>query len=133
MAKFRRGVNCVTPELYAELKAKLTCPSDDNKVKREYKISDTTCRNIRNTANYEEYRARLKKNHQPSSMKALDELVKNAKYDRREPNKPNVAIVEVEHESADPLARAVGVFLLACMCLIIVGITVGVLKWAFGS
>lgn len=127
MAKFRRGVNCVTPELYAELKSKLNCPADDNKVMREYKISASTCRSIRNTNSYDEYRDRVA--NKRKAMRNLESIVENATYDRE----PKVTITtEVERPETSLGARIVGLFLLACLLLIAGSLTYAALKWAFG-
>ena len=127
MAKFRRGVNCVTPELYAELKSKLNRPADDNKVMREYKISASTCRSIRNTNSYDEYRDRVA--NKRKAMRDLESIVENATYDRE----PKVTITtEVERPETSLGARIVGLFLLTCLLLIAGGLTYAVLKWAFG-
>lgn len=128
MAKFRRGVNCVTPELYAELKSKLNRPADDNKVMREYKISASTCRSIRNTNSYEEYRGRVADKRK--ATRDLESVVENAIYDRE----PNTTVVIESHKDEEPSigARIVGLFLLACLLLIAGGLTYAVLKWAFG-
>ena len=128
MAKVRRGVNCVTPELYAELKPKLTCPADHKKVMREYKIGDSTCRSIRNTNSYEEYRARVADKRK--AARQLESIIENTTYDR----KPKVTIIaEAEHEEKTSIGvRLVGLFLLACTLLIAAGLTFATLKWAFG-
>ena len=128
MAKFRRGVNCVTPEIYAELKSKLNRPADDEKVMREYKLGASTCRTIRNTKSYEEYRARVADKRK--ATRQLESIVENATYDRE----PKVTIIaEAEHEEKPSIgARIVGLFLLACMLLIATGLTYATLKWAFG-
>ena len=128
MAKFRRRVNCVTPELYAELKSKLKRPVDDKKVMRKYKIGNSTCRSIRNTKSYEEYRARVADKRKVT--RELESIVENATYDRE----PKATIV-LEAEKSEKLnigARVVGCFLLACLLLIAVGVTYATLKWAFG-
>lgn len=132
MAKFRRGVNRVTPELYAELKPKLTRPSDHKKVMREYKIGDSTCRSIRNTNSYEEYRARVADKRK--ATRDLESIVEHATYDR-EPKVTMVAFENDEPEKKDKVnvaARIVGLFLVICLLLIAVGVTYATLKWAFG-
>lgn len=133
MAKFRRGVNRVTPELYAELKPKLNTPADHKKVMREYKIGDSTCRSIRNTDSYEEYRARVADKRK--ATRDLESIVEHATYDRE----PKVTMVAYE-SSKEPedddkpgiAARIVGVFLVICIMLIATGLTYATLKWAFG-
>ena len=128
MAKFRREVNCVTPGLYAELKSKLNRPADDKKVMREYKIGASTCRTIRNTKSYEEYRSRVADKRK--AARELESIVENATYDRE----PKVTIIaEAEHEEKTSVgARIVGLFLLACLLFIAAGLTFATLKWAFG-
>lgn len=136
MAKFRRGINCITPEIYAELKSKLTRPSDDQKVMREYKLGKTTCQNIRNTENYEEYKKRNTKSRQNicsnDGMKELDDIIKNAKYDRV-CKTPKVAVIEIDNGAQQTapkwLARTVGVFLLLCLCICIGAMTFALVRW----
>lgn len=134
MANNRRGVVRITPELYAEIKSKLHEPSDDEKIMREYKIGKTTAQTIRNTANYESYR---KLADRQKAERELDKITRNAKYDREEepaaeaPKAPKIGVAIVEHhEESNALARAVGVFLVVCLLLIVCGITLGVLRWA---
>lgn len=139
MAKFRRGVNRVTPEFYAELKSKLVKPSDDKKIMREYKIGQTTAQMIRNTTDFDEYRARAKRNHEKTkATRELDKIVKDAKYDRNSefPTlQPNFAAnhkTRTRDEDYSPLGRAIGWMLTICFLLIALGVTYAVLKWAFG-
>lgn len=126
--KFSRKVNRVTPELYAELKPKLKIPADHKKVMREYGIGDSTCRSIRNTDSYEEYRARVADKRK--ATRDLESIVENATYDR----KPEATvIIEAQREEKPDLgARLVGLFLLACLLAIATGLTYATLKWAFG-
>lgn len=130
MAKFRRGVNCVTPEFYAEVKPKLKSPADHKKVMREYKIGDSTCRSIRNTNSYEEYRARVADKRK--NTRKLESIVENAVYDRA-PEPEITVVADVDDEKKPGVAaRIVGVFLVICLMLIAAGVTYATLKWAFG-
>ncbi len=128
MAKFRRGVAVVTSELYDELKTKLHRPSDDRKVMREYKIGASTCRTIRNTADYSEYRERIdRRREKDKATRQLESIVRDAAYDREMPD------VTITTEAEPSLAaRVAGLFLLICLLLIALGITYATLKWAFG-
>ena len=126
--KFSRKVNCVTPELYAELKPQLKSPADHKKVMREYGIGDSTCRSIRNTGSYEEYRSRVADKRK--ATRDLESIVENATYDRKP--EATVIIEAQREEKPDFIARLVGLFLLACLIAIVTGFTYAVLKWAFG-
>lgn len=125
MAKNHKKVSCITPELYAELKAQLHSPADDENVRMIYGISDTTCRAIRNTKSYSDYRERVNRRHSNQNMRELDELIKNAKYDRCE-------YPEINEDDTSLLARLVGFFLLACLLIIAGSLAYAAVRWAAG-
>lgn len=136
--KNRRGVLRVTPELYAEIKSKLHSPSDDERVIREYGISKTTAKAIRNSKDFKAYHEKAMRQR---AERELDKITRNAKYDRKEeteneaPKAPKIGIAVIEHqkeEESNTLAQIVGVFLVVCLMLIVGGITLGVLRWALG-
>ena len=57
----------------------------------------------------------------------LDELIKNAEYDRQ-------PYPEIDFRDEEPpfwLTRAVGIFLLACLLVIAGSITYAIIRWVF--
>lgn len=136
MTKNRRGVNRITPELYAEIKAKLHNPADDLKVMKEYGIGKTSAQSIRNTKNYEEYHSKASRQ---KAERDLCKVCENAKYDREDSAEdeaidPKLGVVITTHHEDEPtvLAQIVGGFLVVCLMLIAVGVTLGILRWALG-
>lgn len=55
--------NRITEEKYNQLKQVLKSPADDAEVKKKYQVGRTTCQNVRNTKNYQEYCERVFRFH----------------------------------------------------------------------
>ncbi len=124
--KYHRSVNRVTEQFYNEVKPKLRSTQNYSGVMRKYKISQTTCRAIKNTASYAEYRERSLKSHKPKTSQQLERLVREATYDR--PTQP--ATPQTPSRSAGEKAGAI--FLLACLFTIAAGLAIGALRWGLG-
>lgn len=116
--------NIITEQLYNDVKKVAKAPADDKKVVREFGISYTTARKIRNTRDFSEYRYKT--------------IASHGKTITREIHTVNLACMEFERLKDEPedtdntddenkvtVARALGF----CLALSLVICTVALAIW----